>query len=206
VVSKHEHVRQVLNDPSFSANRLDPDFPTFDRVSRPPPPEDDRNILMMDPPERGAARRAVLGEFTVRRIAALRPQIQQITDDLIDAMLAGPKPADLVEALAVPVPSMVICELLGVPYADHTFSRQTQPRDNRQHDFARDPRTADEPGAARRGTRRPGQNARRGRGDAALLHHRRHRGGPPLHERHRNRWRDHPGRRRRPDPRIRGQP
>lgn len=145
VVTKHEHVRQVLNDPSFSANRLDPDFPTFDRVSRPPPPEDDRNILMMDPPEHGPARRAVLGEFTVRRIAALRPQIQRITDDLIDAMLAGPKPADLVEALAVPVPSMVICELLGVPYADHAFFqantaaiiKQETPPDERRAAFVR---------------------------------------------------------------------
>jgi hypothetical protein len=36
-------------------------------------------------------------------------------------MLAGPKPVDLVQAFALPVPSLVICELLGVPYADHDF-------------------------------------------------------------------------------------
>jgi cytochrome P450 len=75
----------------------------------------------MDPPEHGPARRAVVGEFTVRRLAALRPRIQQIVDEHIDAMLAGPRPADLVAALALPVPSLVICELLGVPYADHDF-------------------------------------------------------------------------------------
>jgi cytochrome P450 len=51
----------------------------------------------------------------------LRPAIQKITDDHIDAILAGPKPADLVEALALPVPSLVISELLGVPYEDHEF-------------------------------------------------------------------------------------
>ncbi len=39
-------------------------------------------------------------------------------------MLAGPKPVDLVEAFALPVPSLVICELLGVPYADHDFFQE----------------------------------------------------------------------------------
>ncbi len=42
-------------------------------------------------------------------------------DDCIDTMLAGPKPADLVSALALPVPSLVICEQLGVPYEGHAF-------------------------------------------------------------------------------------
>lgn len=44
-----------------------------------------------------------------------------MTDDLIDAMLAGPKPVDLVEAFSLPLPSLVICALLGVPYEDHDF-------------------------------------------------------------------------------------
>jgi cytochrome P450 len=97
-------------------------------------------MLTMDPPEHGPARRAVLGEFTVRKIAALRPRMQQIVDERIDAMLAGPRPADLVEALSLPVPSMVICEMLGVPYADHAFfqastaamiKRETTPADRR---------------------------------------------------------------------------
>ena len=141
VVTKHEHVRQVLNDPRFSADRSHPDFPNLapagQRIRR-----DDaaRNMLMMDPPEHGPARRAVLGEFTVRQIAALRPRMQQIVDERLDVMLAGPRPADLVEALSLPVPSMVICELLGVPYADHAFfqantaamiKRETTPDDRR---------------------------------------------------------------------------
>jgi cytochrome P450 len=52
---------------------------------------------------------------------SLRPAIQAIVDDRIGAMLSGPSPVDLVEAFALPVPSRVICELLGVPYADHEF-------------------------------------------------------------------------------------
>jgi cytochrome P450 len=75
----------------------------------------------MDPPEHGPARRAITGEFTVRRVAELRPRIQEIVDELIDAMLAGPQPVDLVRAFSLPVPSLVICQMLGVPYADHDF-------------------------------------------------------------------------------------
>jgi cytochrome P450 len=56
--------------------------------------------------------------FTFKRVEGLRPTIQQITDDHIDAMLAGPQPADVVTALALPVPSLVISQLLGVPYED----------------------------------------------------------------------------------------
>jgi cytochrome P450 len=48
----------------------------------------------------------------------LRPTIQRITDESIDTMLAGPQPADIVTALALPVPSVVISQLLGVPYED----------------------------------------------------------------------------------------
>jgi hypothetical protein len=55
----------------------------------------------------------------------MRAGIQRIVDELIDQMLAGPAPADLVQAFALPVPSLVICQLLGVPYADHDFFQRT---------------------------------------------------------------------------------
>ncbi|WP_198549159.1 hypothetical protein [Streptomyces sp. PRh5] len=63
-------------------------------------------MIQLDPPEHGPARKAVVGEFTVRRMAGLRPRIQEIVDEQIDAMLAGPRPADLVQALSLPVPSL----------------------------------------------------------------------------------------------------
>jgi cytochrome P450 len=56
---------------------------------------------------------------------AIRPSVQRIVDELIDGMLAGPKPVDLVTEFALPVPSLVICTLLGVPYADHEFFQRT---------------------------------------------------------------------------------
>jgi cytochrome P450 len=78
-------------------------------------------LFDMDQPEHGKARRAVTGEFTAKRMAALEPRIQQIVDEQIDAMLTGPRPVDLVQAFSLPVPTLVICEILGVPYADHKF-------------------------------------------------------------------------------------
>ncbi|WP_329071378.1 cytochrome P450 [Amycolatopsis sp. NBC_01480] len=141
VVSRHEDVRAVLNDPRFSADRFNPAFPALvkgGQVLR--RSESERTMLAMDAPQHGPARKAVLGEFTVKRVAELKPRIQQIVDELIDEMLAGPKPADLVELLALPVPSLVICEMLGVPYADHEFfqentkkliSRKTSQEDRR---------------------------------------------------------------------------
>ncbi|OXM66846.1 cytochrome P450 [Amycolatopsis vastitatis] len=119
VVSRHEDVRTVLNDRRFSADRQHPDFPQLVPGFR--RPDDERTMITMDAPEHGPARKAVLGEFTVRRMEALRPRIQEIVDGQIDALLAGPKPGDLVETLSLPVPSLVICEMLGVPYADHDF-------------------------------------------------------------------------------------
>ncbi|GLY71475.1 cytochrome P450 [Amycolatopsis taiwanensis] len=120
-VSRHEDIRAVLADPRFSPNRGHPNFPSLIKDRQPLQNVNFTSLLSMDPPEHGPARRAVVGEFTVKRMNALRPRIQQIVDEHIDAMLAGPRPADLVQSLSLPVPSLVICELLGVPYADHDF-------------------------------------------------------------------------------------
>ncbi|GAA2214039.1 cytochrome P450 [Nonomuraea monospora] len=125
VASRYEDIRTILSDPRFSADRRHPNAPKLSsadgQLSESPLP---KMMLEMDPPEHGHARRQVIGEFTVRRMAALRPRIQQIVDEHLDAMLDGPRPADLVTALALPVPSLVICELLGVPYSDHDFFQE----------------------------------------------------------------------------------
>jgi cytochrome P450 len=112
----------VLTDPSFSADRLHPDFPnpTGRRIRQ--SGSFQPSLISMDAPEHGPARRAVLGEFTVKRLASLRPRIQEIVDGHLDTMLAiESRSADLVSAFAQPVPSLVICEQLGVPYSDHEF-------------------------------------------------------------------------------------
>jgi cytochrome P450 len=75
-------------------------------------------MIGMDPPEHTRLRKLVAGAFTEKRIQALRPRVASIVDDLIDAMLAGPRPADLSHSFSLMVPASVICLLLGVPIAD----------------------------------------------------------------------------------------
>lgn len=121
VVCRHEDIRAMLTDPRFSSDRANPAFPLLTARARPIRASNAASLISMDPPEHGPARRAVVGEFTVKRMQALQPRIQQIVDEHINMMLAGPRPTDLVRALSLPVPSLVICEMLGVPYSDHDF-------------------------------------------------------------------------------------
>jgi cytochrome P450 len=76
------------------------------------------SILQNDGERHAHLRRLLTSEFTVKRVQALRPRIERLIEDHIDAMLASDGPVDLVQAFALPIPSLVICELLGVPYAD----------------------------------------------------------------------------------------
>ncbi|WP_219509355.1 cytochrome P450 [Nonomuraea ceibae] len=75
-------------------------------------------FMQMDPPDHSRFRKQLAAEFTVRRMRQLEPRIEQITEETLDAMERGGAPADLVQEFALPIPSLVICELLGVPYAD----------------------------------------------------------------------------------------
>ncbi|MFD6434739.1 cytochrome P450 [Streptomyces venezuelae] len=75
------------------------------------------NMVQTDPPQHTRLRKLVAKDFTPRRIAELRPRIQEIADELVDAMLPLGR-ADLLEAFALPLPLAVICELLGVPAGD----------------------------------------------------------------------------------------
>ncbi|MGW2199993.1 cytochrome P450, partial [Streptosporangium sp. NPDC001682] len=117
LVTRYAEQRALLADPRVSADVTRPGYPS----SAPVNDSSKVSFILMDDPEHARLRRMVTAPFAIRRVAALRPAVQKIADDLIDDMLAGPKPVDLVEAFALPVPSLVICELLGVPYADHDF-------------------------------------------------------------------------------------
>ncbi|MFJ6696181.1 cytochrome P450 [Streptomyces sp. NPDC091272] len=113
--------RALLADQRLSSARERPDFPVFQK--RLEGVERRRvELLGLDDPEHNAQRRKLIPGFTMKRTAALRPAIQETVDRLLDTMEARPEAkADLVEAFALPVPSMVICALLGVPYEDHEF-------------------------------------------------------------------------------------
>ncbi|GAA4834398.1 cytochrome P450 [Actinomycetospora corticicola] len=112
LATRYEDVREVLGDAErFSSAGL-PALPGSDGDQRV------GNLLALDPPDHTRLRRMLTGEFTVRRIRRLQPRIEQIVADHLDAMERAGSPVDLVEHFALPIPSLVICELLGVPYAD----------------------------------------------------------------------------------------
>jgi cytochrome P450 len=120
LVTRHAEQRALLADRRVSADSTRPGYP-YQSPSLRARRTRVRSFIAMDDPEHARLRRMVTGAFTMRRIEQMRPGIQRIVDELIDEMLAGPAPADLVTAFALPVPSLVICQLLGVPYADHDF-------------------------------------------------------------------------------------
>jgi cytochrome P450 len=121
LVTRYEDQRALYGDQRLSVDTTRPGFPYLNEAFRETAAKNPPSFLNMDDPDHARIRRMVTGAFTVKRIEAMRPAVQRMTDDLIDGMLAGPKPVDLVEALTLPLPSLVICELLGVPYEDHGF-------------------------------------------------------------------------------------
>ncbi|MFF3014316.1 cytochrome P450 [Streptomyces sp. NPDC057939] len=120
VVTGHAEARALLADGRLSTDRTNDAFPT--PTARFKGLRNRRTALLgVDDPEHNAQRRMLIPSFSLKRTAALRPRIRETVDRLIDAMVARGPGAELVSAFALPVPSMVICALLGVPYEDHEF-------------------------------------------------------------------------------------
>ncbi|MFJ1756166.1 cytochrome P450 [Kitasatospora sp. NPDC088134] len=123
MITRYEDARAVLSDPRFSADSTHPGFPFISAGAR-QLGTTKPTFIRMDDPEHNRLRRMLTGDFTLRRTARLRPAIQRIADDLIDRMTEGRDHADLVADFALPLPSLVICLLLGVPYQDHAFFQE----------------------------------------------------------------------------------
>ncbi|MFF4202215.1 cytochrome P450 [Streptomyces sp. NPDC001668] len=120
LVTGHGTARALLADPRLSTDRTRDGFPA--PTARFAAIKNRRTALLgVDDPEHRVQRRMMVPSFTLRRAAELRPRIQRIVDERIDAMVAQGPPAELVTAFALPFPSTVICALLGVPYTDHDF-------------------------------------------------------------------------------------
>jgi cytochrome P450 len=118
VASRFADIRAALTDPRMSADNTQPGFPS---VQAPADHQTPPSFTRMDDPEHARLRRMLTGEFTVKRVGQMRPQIQELVNEFLDKMVEQGQPADLVSAFALPVPSMVICLLLGVPYEDHEY-------------------------------------------------------------------------------------
>lgn len=118
LVVRHDEARRALNDLRLSKDMHAALASSSAVVAEGlPGPAFARHMLSVDPPDHTRLRRLVSGAFSVRRIEELRPRIQGMVDDLLDAIAAAGSDAevDLVTAYAFPLPFTVICELLGVP-------------------------------------------------------------------------------------------
>jgi cytochrome P450 len=126
LVTRYDDVLAGITDPRLSSDRRNAgdqfkNHPAFRR-----PNDDDElglSMLSEDPPNHTRLRRLVSKVFTARRIEQLRPRIQEIADRLLDDM-TGRDEIDLVGEYAFPLPVSVICELLGVPFADRDRFRR----------------------------------------------------------------------------------
>ncbi len=128
IVTRHDDVREVLGDATRFSNGARAAFamPGDTRTDEERQRALAGQLLLTDPPEHTRLRRFLTPEFTVRRMKRLEPRIVEIVDEHLDALERAGSPADLVPTFALPIPSLVICELLGVPYADRdAFQRRT---------------------------------------------------------------------------------
>ena len=129
LVTRYDDVREVLADSTRFSNAAT-------RQVRPPGVSDVSDeeleelragqMLAFDPPDHTRLRKMLTSEFTVKRMRRLEPRIVEIVDAALDDLEHVGKPGDLVSTFALPVPSLVICELLGVPYSDRAeFQHRT---------------------------------------------------------------------------------
>lgn len=129
LVTRYDDVKEVLSDYDRFSNGRPPGFvvpgaPTLSEEELASARAG--NLLGLDPPEHTRLRRMLTPEFTIRRMKRLEPRIAEIVACQLDLMEKAGPPADLVEHFALPIPSLVICELLGVPYDDRDdFQRRS---------------------------------------------------------------------------------
>ncbi|WP_280310613.1 cytochrome P450 [Nocardia abscessus] len=123
LVTGYDAVRRLMADNRFSSRQdigilhVPYETPGMPAATE-PSPQIPGLFIAMDPPDHTRLRRKLTGAFTVRRMKMLEEHIIEITERQLDEMARLAPPVDLVKEFALPVPSLVICELLGVPYAD----------------------------------------------------------------------------------------
>jgi cytochrome P450 len=146
LVAQHDHIQRLLADNRFS---VEP-HPTFP-IRFPAPQElldmiarDAKNLLVtMDPPRHTRVRQMALPDFTIKATEKLKPRMQELIDYYLDKMEAEGGPADLVQALALPFPAQVICELAGIPEDDREiFTRNAAIMVGTRHSYTMDQKLA----------------------------------------------------------------
>lgn len=112
-VFRHADVEAITRDPATFSSDTSRLLPAAAPVQR-------GMLTQIDPPEHRALRHLVSAAFTPRTVAGLEPRIRAVTGELLDA--TGER-FDLVDALAFPLPVIVIAELLGLPVEDRELFR-----------------------------------------------------------------------------------
>ncbi|MFC9999493.1 cytochrome P450 [Nocardia sp. NPDC127526] len=121
LITGYPEARALLSNSAVHLDNLHPEFPHSNESMKALAAMSPRTMFNTEGAEHARFRRMLAKPFTPKRLETLRPLIQKHVDECIDTMLAAGDSADLHTALALPVPSLVICELLGVPYEDHAF-------------------------------------------------------------------------------------
>ncbi|MEU5726493.1 cytochrome P450 [Micromonospora sp. NPDC047738] len=117
LITRYDDAKTALTDPRLSKDLYGPGQ-HYLRLFGPNSEGLNKNMLNSDPPEHTRLRRIISQAFAPRRIEALRPRVAQIVDGLLDRIVPQGQ-AELMHEFAIPLPMMVICELLGIPEADH---------------------------------------------------------------------------------------
>ncbi|MER7209766.1 cytochrome P450 [Streptosporangium sp. NPDC000239] len=121
LVSGYEEARQAFADRRLGRSAPDPDRAA--RISNSVILGGPIGDIETEKTQHERMRRLLTPVFSARRMAALAPHVQELVDGLLDRMAEGPRPADLRQVLSLPLPVLVICELLGVPYGDREHFR-----------------------------------------------------------------------------------
>ncbi|MDX8148932.1 cytochrome P450 [Lentzea sp. BCCO 10_0061] len=123
LVTGYHQLREVFGSPKFSSSRenhhlLDPRFQGSD---------DPGNFVSQDPPDHTRMRKMLQGQFTVRRMNQLSDWIGEIVENQIKHLRSLGNRADLVKEFTLPIPSLVICAILGIDYDErHRFQEDTE--------------------------------------------------------------------------------
>ncbi|MEV6236612.1 cytochrome P450 [Lentzea sp. NPDC051838] len=118
-MTRWEDARTVLAHAATTTDMSKPGYPTRVPMQMP------RGFFVFqDDPVHSMFRKVLTREFMVKRIEALREPTTRIFGELLDGMMDRGSEADFVEDVALPLPSLVISEMLGVPYEDHRFFQE----------------------------------------------------------------------------------
>lgn len=118
LVTRYDDVRTLLTNPDLSADVRRPGYP---KVSAALAHFTEGLLNHMDSPEHDVYRRMLAPDFMVKRVESLRGDVEKLVDDLLDAMQTQGPPVDLVASFAFPIPALVTCSILGVPYERKDF-------------------------------------------------------------------------------------